>query len=353
VEPGGPMKGSITMRRYLVSFLGGLCTCLLGYGMLWADEVPDALSSAAPALAMINGILVAAWAGDSSTQPHKVWYSSFNGTWTPQAVIPGAFSTSAPALGAAGGHLYAAATPPESNEEIHYYISNGTVFESNGAALCDASTCAHTQASPALAGDGATLYAAWTTPAGAVSYGALSNGVWKIAALPIPNAVTNPTTGPTMTVYHNRLYVAWAAPSGTAVTVVSAPLPLSGNAWSAPIRIPVQTEAAPALGVFTVASPAPTEALFLAWTTPNLNIDFARWDSAAAEWVNSPSPVPLPTGPLTSYTPALTSAISSCPSAAVKLDAEDAAAELAAKEIVGYTNPQHQVNKFQTVHYCP
>ena len=344
------------MRRYLVSFLGGLCTCLLGYGMLWADEVPDALSGAAPALAMLNGVLVAAWTGDSSTQPHKVWYSSFNGSWTPQAVIPGALSTSAPALGAAGGHLYAAATPPESNQEIYYYISNGTVFESNGAALCDASTCAHTQASPALAGDGATLYAAWTTPAGAVSYGALSNGVWKIAA--IPNAVTNPTTGPTMTVYQNRLYVAWAAPSGTAVTVVSAPLPLSGNSWSAPIRIPVQTEAAPALGVFTFATPTLTEALFLAWTTPNLNIEFARWDSAAAQWVNSPSPVPLPTGPLTSYTPALTSTISSCPSAAAELDAkaaapEDAAPDLAAKVIVGYTNPQQNITIFQTVHYCP
>jgi hypothetical protein len=352
VEPGGPMKGSITMRRYLVSFLGGLCTCLLGYGMLWADEVPDARSSAAPALAVINGVLVVAWAGDSSTQPHAVWYSSFNGSWTPQTVIPGAFSTSAPALGAAGGHLYAAATPPESNEQIHYYISNGTVFEGNGAALCDASACAHTPASPALAGDGATLYAAWTTPTGAVSYGALSNGVWKIAALPIPNAITKPTTGPTMTVYQNRLYVAWAAPSGTAVTVVSAPLPLSGNSWSAPVRIPVQTEVAPALGVFTVGNPARTEALFLAWTTPNMNIDFAQWDSASAQWVNSPSPVPLPTGPLTSYTPALTSAISSCPSPAAELAAEDAAAELAAKETVGYTNPQQEI-KLQTVHYCP
>ena len=148
MEPGEPMKGSLTMRRYLVSFLGGLCTCLLGYGMLWAGEVPDALSSAAPALAMINGVLVAAWAGDSSTQPHKVWYSSFNGSWTPQAVIPGALTTSAPALGAAGGHLYLAATPPQSNEEIHYYVSNGTVFGGSGAALCDALTCAHTLVSP-------------------------------------------------------------------------------------------------------------------------------------------------------------------------------------------------------------
>jgi len=157
-------------------------------------------------------------------------------------------------------------------------------------------------------------------------------------------------------VYQNRLYAAWVEPSGTAVRVVSAP-----------VRIPVQTLVAPALGVFTVDQPAPTQALFLAWTTPNSNIDFARWEGGAGQWVDSASPVALPAGPLTSYTPALNSSTSSCPSANDFAALRGADADVAAsldmaapannnRNVVAYTGPNHRVfrNVFaQVVHGCP
>ena len=128
----------------------------------------------------------------------------------------------------------------------------------------------------------------------------------------------------------------------------------------------MQTLVAPALGVFTVGEPAPTQALFLAWTTPNLNIDFARWEGAAGQWVNASSPVALPAGPLTSYTPALNSSTSGCPSANdfaargadanVAASVDTAASAFNNRNVVAYTGTNHRVfrNVFsQVIHGCP
>jgi hypothetical protein len=306
------------MKRFIVSLTGALCAFLWGNCVLSAAEAPDALSSEGPALAYFNNQLVLAWAGESGVGVHKVWYSTFNGEWTPQAEIPGALTTSAPALGVADQNLYLATTPPNTDDKIYYYVSDTGTFDTIGAPppvgepLCDAESCARTRASPALLGNGATLYAAWSTPAGAVMYATRENGVWHIAPLPIPNAATSPTAGPTLALYQNRLYVAWVAPSGEAVSVASATLPLSSNSWSDQIQIPVQTKVAPTLGVFVVANPVPStaaelvQALFISWTKADGTIGFARWNSQVGQWAPSDSPIPLPTGPLTDLPVALT-----------------------------------------------
>jgi hypothetical protein len=152
------------------------------------------------------------------------------------------------------------------------------------------------------------LYAAWSTPTGAIRYASMINGVWSIAALPIPNASTSPTTGPTLALFQNQLHVAWVEPSGEAVSVAVATLPLTSSSWSGRRKIPANTRVAPALGVLTVANaPDPTEpnALFVSWTTPESTLGFARWDGSIAEWVPADSPIPLASGPLTSLAPAL------------------------------------------------
>jgi hypothetical protein len=296
------------MKHYLLSLTSGLFAFLMGYGVtMAADVVPDAFTGEGPALTAFNGRTVVAWTGLAGVSTHPVWYSSYDGNWTSPAQIPNALTTSAPALGVAAQRLYLATTPPAADDKIQVYVWGGSEFEAS-AELCDGETCAHTRASPSLLGDGTMLYAAWSTPAGAIRYASMINGVWSIAALPIPNASTSPTTGPSLALFQHRLYVAWVEPSGEAVSVAVATLPLTTSSWLAQRKIPANTHVIPALGVLTVANaPNPTEpnALFVSWTTPESTLSFARWDNSTAEWMPATSPIPLPSGALSHLAPAL------------------------------------------------
>jgi hypothetical protein len=295
------------MKRAMVSFINGCCGVVLGICSASAGEVPGALTSAAPALTNVGGRVVLAWAGESGSKGKAVWYATFAGQWTPEVEVPGALTTSAPALGFAAKHLYLATTPP-GTDRIYYYSTEQLVFTANGEPLCDAGVCAHTHAAPALLGDGSTLYAAWTTPAGGIGYATLSHGSWYVFPTLIPHATTSPTAGPTLAVYQDHLYVAWVEPSGEAIAVTSATLPLTSSSWShQTTQIKVPTKVAPALGVLTVHSSATklTQELFLAWTTPQSTVDFARWDMSGAKWTRVPSPISLPSGALTDLNPVL------------------------------------------------
>jgi hypothetical protein len=346
------------MKRSMILAARGLYPFLFANCALAAAAVPDSFSSEGPALATFNNRLVLAWAAEPGVAVHTVWYATIDGGQPSQAQIPGATTTSAPSLGATDQQLYLATTPPGANERIYYYASNGTGFESNGVPLCDAQKCAETLASPALLGDGSTLYAAWTTPAGTIMYATRLNDVWKVAPLPIPNAVTTPSTGPTLALYQNRLYAAWVDPNGKAVSVSSATLPLSSSSWTAqPVRVAASTTVAPALGIFTVDETVPniqagpnteivsTKELFLAWTRPDSTISFARMDGPGGSWLPTASPVPLPSGPVTTDAPALSSSI-------VVLTDEVCLDSSA----VGSTSSPGQnpgVNKLQRLHPCP
>lgn len=283
-----------------------LFLCGAGPAAVTMAQAPPPESSAGPAVTGFNGNTVVAWAGLSGVGDHEVWYATYDGNWSPQASIPGANTMTSPALGVANGQIYLATTPADSNGEIVYYTSTGTGFGSNGTALCAGNTCAHTQATPALAGSGSTLYAAWTTANGAIMYAENINGVWRIAAAPLPNALTNPDAGPTLAVYDNALFVAWVTPSG-GIEVESAPLPLTGRSWSTPTQVAAQTNVAPALGVMYGVGQEHVYALYLAWTTAAETLDFDYLDVATLQWLPTSAPVPLPNGPLTAFSPALNS----------------------------------------------
>jgi hypothetical protein len=306
------------MKRLLVSLVGGLYAFLAGWSVTSAAEVPDASASSAPALTAYGDRLVIAWAGEGGTASHHVWYSLFNGyVFTPQADIPGAHTSTAPAVAAVGKALYVATTPPDTGDKIYLYTSTGAGFGA-GTPLCDAETCARTRAAPALVSDGGTLFAAWTAPDGAILTASRSSGGWVIDPTPIPNAATSPATGPTLTVFQNRLRLAWVEPSGKAIGVSigtimpsSSELSQPGIAWSAPIEIAAQTQVAPSLGVFTVGDSTPgaaselVESLFLAWTNADSTVEFARYNPLTETWARTASPSPVPPGTFTVQAPAL------------------------------------------------
>ena len=338
------------MKRLLVSLVGGLYAFLAGWSVTSAAEVPDASASSAPALAAYGDRLVITWAGDEGTGAHRVWYSLFNGSvFTPQADIPGALTTTAPVVAAVGKALYVATTPPDTGDKTYLYASTGAGFGA-GTPLCDAETCARTRAAPALVSDGATLFAAWTTPDGAIMTASRSNGGWVIDPTPIPNAMTSPTTGPTLTLFENRLRLAWVKPSGEAVAVSTGTIVPSASAlsppsiaWSAPIEIAAQTQVAPSLGVFTVGDSTPgaaselVESLFLAWTNADSTVEFARFNPLTGKWTPSASPSPLPAGIFTVQAPALASFTYQAPNQ-----------ECLRSNVVGVTGkkPSHPVDVF-------
>lgn len=305
------------MRRFVTAVIAGVYALFAGYCLSSAAEVPDAFSREGPALTNFNGLTVLAWAGLRGVDAHHVHYATFNGNATAVGEIPGALTVSAPALASTAQSLYLASTPPDTDNSIELYASSdGATFNDLGP-LCGPNGCASTLAAPALAGQGALLYAAWTTPNGAIGYATYVNGVWSIASQPIPGAQTRPGAGPALALYQNQLYVAWLAPDGQSVWVTSASLPLSSSSWSAqPIQIMAQSQVAPTLGVLTVPSAQPnaaaslTQALFLAWTAPDFTINFAQWNPQVGQWGFAPSPIPLPPGPLTRQPIALNSSSS-------------------------------------------
>jgi len=343
------------MRRFLICMFASIGAFIAGSYPAPAAEVPDSQSSAGPALAAAVGDrVIIAWAGEHGIDAHEVWYSAYeNDTFAPETKIPGALTRTAPALATVGQVVYLATTPPDADEEIYYYVSSASdtgQFDSTPAPLCDGNTCAHTRAAPALAGDGSTLYAAWTTSAGKIMYATRTNGAWQISALAVPNAVTSPTTGPTLAIHEGRLYVAWAASSGEGVWVTAATLPLSSASWSQPTLIPASTKVAPALGVFNIENPVPGAAattvnrLYLAWTNADATVDFVRFDPVTGQWQSVASPVPLPAGPLTTDSPALLGFAYLSPN----LQSE-------CVSNVGWTSPgqSHRTNLAQKGHTCP
>jgi len=272
--------------------------------------VPGALTTQAPAVTSVDDTLFVAWSGESGVKSHSVYYSILsNGQWTAQASIPNAKTTAAPALGVVNGQVYLATTPPGAGGEISLYVWNGAAFVPGGN-LCGRVVCAKTGATPALFGNGDFLYAAWTTPEGAIDTATLINGVWFVSPTAVPNATTNPSLAPTLAVFDNQLYVSWVDTSEETISTAVSSLPLSSRSWSAHLStISAQTAVAPSMGVFGDDNAASPQELFLSWTTPSSTISFARWQAANVDWVPTASPVPLPSGPLTSESPALSGVI--------------------------------------------
>jgi hypothetical protein len=295
-------------------------------GSTWTAE-----SSAGPA---IFAGPMAAWKGDSS---NHVWYSIYSicgGTgctgpfgWINQQTVPGALTNAAPALSSVGPSAFLALkgqTVP-SDKIFYSFMGPGPEFPAATSKVCEQSgACAQTIAGPALASNGYTVYVAYTTPAdtiqlatytptGGTPYGTV--GTWTISSSAVPGALT--TMAPALAFYNNALVVAWVAEGTTQIEYATMPLstgvwtnqgPVSGSGWSAQSPVP------PALAVYIVPSiktGVPSSGgLYIAWTTPMvaqqnaIDVALGQWNGSAVEW--NP-PVPIPPGPLTVLTPALTS----------------------------------------------
>ncbi len=307
------MSRRVAMRQLIkVLVVAGIFSCLMdhdgwgGSGSLsgtWGP-VPNASSSAGPALAGYEAQLFIAWTGKSSASTHRVWFSSYNGSWMTQKAVAGSSTSTAPALAVAAQQLFMAATSPTSGGDIEFYRYNGSTFVAIGA-ICQAIICAQTLAAPTLAGNGATLYAAWTTPAGAIRYAVYANGAWTIAPAAIPHALSNPDNAPSLTVFNNRLYAAWTVPAGGAIQIASTPL--TSTSWTAPAQITASTDMAPTLAsLYQSVGGVITQELYVSFTTsPGSAIDFEEYQAASNTWSPVPSPVPLPSPPLTLFPAAL------------------------------------------------
>jgi hypothetical protein len=282
--------------------------------------VSEAKTSAGPALTTFNGTTVVAWAGVSGPA-HKVAYTTTAQNtglgspptgWSPQQFVCDACTTAAPALGATGGSLYLAMRGASANpaDNIYYSVwpaSSTKGFSTTLTELCAGTTCPQTTASPALAGSGSALYAAWTTASDTINFAILSSGSWSIA--PAPDVSTNPpapNTGPALAVYNDLLYMAWVTACDA---IVYATLPLSSGAlWSPAARIAgAKSNAAPTFGIRYQPPHAglSSSTLNLAWTaasTAGYVIDMAEWTGLAWSTASTISPL---AGPMESFSPAL------------------------------------------------
>jgi hypothetical protein len=290
-------------------------------GSTWTAE-----SSAGPA--MLAGPM-AAWKGDSSDH---VWYSIYDtcgGTgctgpfgWLSQHTVPNAATSAAPALTTMAVFPFLAfkgKVVPSDN--IYYSIMGYSPEFPPNSELCVGNNCPSTIAAPALAANGYTVYVAYTTPADTIQLatytgtGSGTAGTWALWPSAVPNAHT--TMAPALAIYKNTLVVAWVAEGTTQIDYATMPLssgswtdqgPVSGSGWSAQSPVP------PALAVYIVPSLKPelpsSGGLYMAWTTPMvaqqnaIDVALGQWNGSAVEW--NP-PIPIPPGPLTVLTPALTS----------------------------------------------
>jgi hypothetical protein len=206
-----------------------------GSASAWTSPtaIPSAKTQGAPALEAFNGLLYAAWSGDSS--PSHIWYSAFNGaSWTPQKTIPSALTieidqASHIAMAVYNGDLYVTYAGRSGPAHYVWYTAfNGTTWTAqskvpsaftNGDGL-------------GLAPYGGKLYLAYQGQSGKRDWYAAFNGTTWTASAPIPGAVVD-TNGAALTAYGSDLFASWGTSTGDPTYAA-----FNGSAWTSPQRIP-------------------------------------------------------------------------------------------------------------------
>lgn len=276
-----------------------------------AQIVPQAKTSAGPALTTWGYNTILAWAGASDHTAdgqtiHEIWFEIADPDWETQQLLPFPTinTTAAPALATVG--------PPNSLSPaymawrqddgfIHYAVWDYNTFSTDDPTVCGGTIC-ETTTSPALAGGSGTLYAAWTTAAGKIQYASYENSSWTVYPAAVPNVSTS--IAPALAVFDNTLFLGWVDQTNH-VHIQSAPLPLSasGGTWTSQPAPSATTSVAPALGI-GFYGPEPWRNggtdLFVAWSNGSA-IQVAYW--AYTFW--NPFPGPTPPGPLANYSPAM------------------------------------------------
>lgn len=299
--------------KFLTSFLTiALAMTLPAFpGTASAQVVPQVKTSAGPALTTFGVNTLVAWAGISSESAdgqtiHKVGYKYFDGAWQGQQIMPfPAINTTArPALAQAEAqgdglnHAYLAWT--QDDGLIHYSLFNNSSksFSTEDLTIC--SSC-ETRSSPALAGDGTTLYAAWTTSSGSIRYASYTDAAWNVYSEAVPGVSTK--VAPTLAAYGKDLYLAWVTKYKTIqVEHATLPLPSTGATWTTLAAPSALTSVAPGLAFIGSALPKVPVRLYIAWNTGS-TIDFESWNGSG--WSPWTPPLPIPPGPLENFTPAM------------------------------------------------
>lgn len=307
------------LMKHSTSYLTiALTICLLACSRpASAQVIPQAKTSAAPALTTFGVNTLVAWAGISSVSAdgqtvHKVGYKYFyDGAWQTQQTMPYGTppgteinTTAAPALAQAEAegdglnHAYMAWR--QDDGLVHYAVfdNSSNTFSTTDPSIC--SSC-DTISSPALAGDGTTLYAAWTTSSGTIQYASYTDAAWNIYSVDVPGVSTK--VAPALAAYGNDLYLAWVTEYNT-IQVEHATLPLSssGATWTTMPAPAALTSVAPSLAFIGSVLPKVPERLYVAWNTGSA-IDFESWNGS--EWFSFTPPLPIPPGPLENFTPAM------------------------------------------------
>jgi hypothetical protein len=212
------------------------------------SAIPSAVTSAGPAVANFDGIVYAAWTGQSS--PYHLWYSTYNGTaWTAQKEVPSALTgeVEGPALGVFNGELYMAWLGQSgSSRSVWYSAFNGTSWSAQAQVP---SAQAHKFTSPALAAYDGELYSSWigSSKTGQVWYSAFDGTTWS-AQQQIPGAASSAFDygnygGPALAAYDGSLFASWDAPLSCTAAPMYAPTyciaaaSFNGSAWTSPLYV--------------------------------------------------------------------------------------------------------------------
>jgi hypothetical protein len=207
-------------------------------GTSWSQqaEVPHAETNqdTGPSLGVYDGDLYLAWQGQSS--PYHIWYAAFNGsTWTSQAEVPNALVNVSSTVGLASynGDLYLAWTGQSSPYNLWYADFNGTTWSGQAKIPSATSTGHFSYATSALVSYGGLMYAMWPTGGNAVLKYAAFDGSWS-APLTVPDSSVLNEGGPAVTVLGSKMYASWDSQNTSTVDWVS----FTGAAWSTPKEIP-------------------------------------------------------------------------------------------------------------------
>jgi hypothetical protein len=217
--------------------------------------IPSAETISTPALADYDGLLYAAWTGNSSTR--HIWYSAFNGTsWTAQTTVPSALTNiTGPALGVYGGDLYVVWEGQSKPYQLWFSAFNGSTWTAQAKV-----PSAFTQQyfSPGLAAYDGSLYLTWIGQGASekVWYSAYNGSSWSPqTTIPGATSVRYQGSEASLTVYDGNLFASWQTSTTPEVAYAS----FNGTSWTGPMAITSVSAAGPGLAVKGAK-------LFDAWT---------------------------------------------------------------------------------------
>jgi hypothetical protein len=250
-----------TLRGTLTA-MGAVVVNLCGAGAVHAATAspaawtsPKAIPSAAmagatdPAIAGFNGLLYAAWEGQSS--PYHIWYSAYNGkSWTAQTTVPSALSEGGqtPALAVYNDDLYVGWVGQSSPYHIWYSSSANGASWSPAKTVPSALTTGQDGAGPALTAFSSQLYVAWVgqSASARVWYAAFNGTSWSAQkTIPGASADTEVSGSPALVAFKSNLYASWLENNGG----MGVPGPVewaafNGTTWSTPTGILLATSSA-------------------------------------------------------------------------------------------------------------